>query len=209
MKFNVDDRNIIVLGLLTLVIIVVAIFVGCTHVPPRPDGRIFVGKLQNLYCVDSPDATKCTIWRSEQPTASDFVEMQRKLNLKSAIKWNSALESRDILPPGVEPIDDYVLPAGPFAIGDGATCRRLHELVDDIDNAPKPTDGHCQLGDDRTSIIFGFWELWTKTKTIHPSAQAVWREMLAHGFHDKLYPFLVDAFADCSGYDPRKDTNAR
>ncbi len=83
---------------------------------------MFIGKLQNLYCVDNTDTTKCTIWRSEQPTASDFVEMQQKLGLKSVIKWNSA----------------------------------LHELVDDIDNAPKPTDGHCELGDDRTSIIFGF-----------------------------------------------------
>ncbi len=28
---------------------------------------------------------------------------------------------------------------------------------------------------------------------------------MAHGFHNKFYPLLVDAFADCSGYDPRKD----
>lgn len=206
-KISTDDRTLIVLMLLAIGIVVAAIFTGCTHVPTRPAGRVFVGELQNLYCVDNTDPSKCSIWRSEQPSAADFVEMQRILGLKSVIKWNSALEARDILPPGVEPIDDFVLAPGPFAIGDGATCRRLHELVDDIDNAPKPTDGHCTLGDDRTSIIFGFWELWTKTRTIHPSPQAVWREMLAHGFHDKLYPLLVDAFADCSGYDPRKDAS--
>lgn len=205
MKFNVDDRNIIILGLITVAIIIAAIFTGCTHVPPRPDGRVFVGKLQNLYCVDNTDTTKCTIWRSEQPSASDFVEMQQKLGLKSVIKWNSAVEHRDVLPPGVQPIDDPLLPAGPLALTDAGTCKKLHELVDDIDNAEKPVDGHCTLGDDRTSIVFGFWELWTKTRTIHPSPQAVWREMLAHGFHNNLYPLLVDAFADCSGYDPRKD----
>lgn len=176
----------------------------CATVPPRPDGRIFVGTLQNLYCVDM----KCTVYRSEQPTAADFVEMQRKLGLRSVIKLNTALAvdgGHDVLPAGVELVDDWILGPGPVAIDDKMTCKRLHEIVDDIDDAPKPADLHCRLGDDRTSLVAGLWELWTKSQAIHPSAEAVWREMLAHGFHAKLYPLLVDAFADCSGYDPRKD----
>lgn len=175
--------------------------VACATVPTRPDGRSFIGKLQNLYCLDSNDAAKCTVWRSEQPSAADFLA----LNVASAVKLNSAVEGRDHLAPGAELIDDFIPAPGPVALGDGTTCRRLHDIVDDIDNAPKPTDVHCTLGDDRTGIVVGFWRLWTKTTSTHPSARAVWGEMLAHGFHDKLYPLLVDAFADCSGYDPRKD----
>lgn len=205
-RMSADDRNLIVLVILTIAIIIAAILNGCATVPTRPDERIFVGKLQNLYCVDSTDASKCQLWRSEQPSLDDLLALQQRFGkLGSVVKWNSAVEHRDVLPPGVESIEDPVLPAGPFALTDAGTCKRLHELVDDLDNAPKPTLGHCTLGDDRTSIIYGFWMLWTKSQTIHPSPQAVWRDMLAHGFHDKLYPMLTDAFADCSGYDPRKD----
>jgi len=173
----------------------------CTHVPPRPDGRVFVGGLQNLYCVDMA----CTVYRSEQPNADDFVAMQQRLGLKAVVKLNSAIEAHDRLPGGVDLIDDWILPPGPIAITDKLTCVRLHEIVADIDSAPKPVDVHCTLGDDRTGLIAGLWELWTTSQVIHPAAPYVWREMIAHGFHDKLYPLLVDAFADCSGYDPRKD----
>ena len=173
----------------------------CTHVPVRPDGRVFVGKLQNLYPVN----LQKTVYRSEQPSAADFIAMKQQLGLCAVVKLNSALEGHDVLPDGVDFIDDWMLPAGPVALTDKLSCQRLHEIVDDIDNACKPVDVHCTLGDDRTGLVLMLWELWTKSQPIHPSAAAVWREGVAHGFHDKLYPMLVDAFVDCSGYDPRKD----
>lgn len=179
------------------IVLALLVFACCTHVPTRPDGRVFIGSLQNLYPLDAAR----TVWRSEQPSKNDFAIGP----WRAVVKLNSALEGRDHLPAGVQLIDDFIPAPGPVALGDGATCRRLHEIVADLDNAPKPVLLHCTLGDDRTGLVAAFWELWTSTQTIHPSPQAVWREMLAHGFHDKLYPLLVDAFADCSGYDPRKD----
>src|SRR4051812_40559247 len=63
----------------------------------------------NLACFDGDAAHGCQGWRSGQPTETQV----QALGVKSVLKLNSAIEGKDHLPAGVEPLEHPWLFVGP------------------------------------------------------------------------------------------------
>jgi hypothetical protein len=105
------------------------ILAGCAHAPPAPAGNLPAAGLQRFYRVADG------VYRSEQPNAAQFAELQRTYLIRTVIKLNTALPGdggHDDLPPGVDLVHDPILPAGPISHED------LLDALRDIEDARKP-----------------------------------------------------------------------
>ncbi len=151
MKLTADDREIIVLGVLTIFIIIVAIFTGCAHMPPPTPLNVVVMPV-NFECFvhENSDGTgRCLANRGGQATKEQLVAMDAayvvKLNL-------ATLEGHDQLPPGVEMYDHPWSGVGP--VGHDDTLAALFDLERAIEAVRAAGHGvvytHCSHGSDRT-----------------------------------------------------------
>jgi hypothetical protein len=178
---RVGPAFLMVAGLILLLAtaLLIASLFGCAHAPTAPSGNLPAAGLKRLYRVADG------VYRSEQPSAAQFAELQRLYGIRSVVKLNTALPGdggHDALAPGMELADDPLLPAGPVSHED------LIDALDDVDTAPKPVLVHCAHGEDRTGLVVGLY------RVRHGSmVQAAWSEMLVYGFHDDLIG-LTEAF---------------
>jgi hypothetical protein len=169
-------------------LLALALVAGCGHVQTFVHGNLPAADLARLYCVDAP---ACTIYRSEQPSASAFAELARVYGIRSVLKLNSALEARDHLPPGVEPLEHPMLPAGPVSHEDIAAT------LWDMEQASKPLLAHCEHGVDRTGLVIALW----RVKHQHVLPSSAWGEWRAFG-RDMSLTWLSDAFFRETGWRP-------
>lgn len=161
------------------------------YAPPAasvPTGQITGdGMPDRLYAVDAA----CTIYRSAQPTAAEFVAMKARLGLRSVVKLNSAIEGRDHLPDGVEPLEHPWLPLGPV------THEQVMAALADLEAAPKPVLIHCTHGVDRTGMLVALWRV--KHGTLPFAAVGEWR---AFGRNEKWDGLFDESFERETGYRP-------
>lgn len=166
-------------------------FSGCVHAPLAPSGALDAGGLPRLYCVASNASGGCDIYRSAQPTAGQFSALVARYGLRSVVKLNSALEARDHLPGGVEPLEHPWLPAGPVDHEDAAAA------LYDLEHAPRPVLVHCEHGVDRTGLLVALWRVLHE----HTLASSAWKEWRAFG-RDMSLRWLSDAFERETGWRP-------
>lgn len=160
---------------------------SCAHTPPAPAGALPAAGLQRLYCLDHP---ACTVYRSEQPTAEQFRELQRAYGIRSVVKLNSAFEAHDVLPEGMDLFDH------PISALLEPEHSDLIAILNDVMHAPKPVLIHCTHGEDRTGLVVGLYRFLNGS-----IAWSAWREMLAYGFHTDLIG-LVRAYERETGWSP-------
>lgn len=134
---------------------------GCVHVG-LPGGAM--PQPINLHCFDTAPDGKCSGWRSGQPTEAEVAA----LGVKSVLKLNSAIEGRDHLPAGVEPLEHPWLFVGPVDHED------VLAALYDLEHAPRPVLVHCTHGVDRTGLLIALYRV--KVQHVLPaSAWAEWR----------------------------------
>lgn len=169
-------------------VVVAVLAASCGHVQTIMPGNLPAADLARLYCVDHP---ACTIYRSEQPSASAFAALVTSYHLKSDLKLNLAIEARDHLAVGVDEIHVPWLPAGPVDHDD------IERAIDGLSSSAKPVLIHCSHGVDRTGLLVALY----RVKVQHVMASSAWAEWRAFGHGDDL-PMLDEAFFRETGWRP-------
>ena len=171
--------------------LLVLALLGCGHGPPLPAGEIKgLDMPDRLYCVSHDAKGVCEIYRSAQPTPVQFWAMGNKLGLRTVIKLNTAIEGRDVLPAGVEPMEHPWAPWGPVDHEDVAAA------LYDLEHAERPTLIHCSYGVDRTGLLVALWRVLHERVSVF-AAMGEWR---AFGRHETFDALFQDAFNRETGY---------
>ncbi len=197
MKFTADDRNLIVLALLTIGIVVAAIFTNCAHMPPPVTFNGVVMPV-NFECFvhENTDGTgRCLANRGGQATKEQLVAM----GAAYVVKLNLAtLEGHDVLPPGVEMYDHPWSGVGPVDHDD--TLAALFDLQRAIAAVRAAGKGvvyvHCSHGCDRTGYLVAVYRVLVE-HVLPQSAWAEWRRF-PRETTDRL--FLYADFTRETGY---------
>lgn len=147
----------------------------------------------NLQCWshENPNGTGgCARWRSGQPTAAQV----KSLGVRSVLKLNTALEAREQLPVGVEPLEHPWLFVGP--VSHEAVLAALY----DLEHAVLPTLVHCTHGVDRTGLLIALYRVLVEHRPAS-SAWAEWRSFPRSKYDGLLY----DAFERETGFHVPED----
>lgn len=174
-------------------ILLLALLSGCAHLPPAPLGMITGPNLPaRLYCVERDSTDACAIYRSAQPTAAEFAQLQERFGIRSVVKLNDLLPfdgGDDEVPHGILVLRDKWLPVGPV------THEQVQEALEDLEAAPKPTIVHCTRGENRTGLLVALH------RVRHGSAPfAAHAEWVAYGQDDAAFPLLLDVFERETGW---------
>lgn len=166
-----------------LLVSLLGLLAGCAAALPPP-GALPAAGLERFYRVDAG------VFRSAQPSAAQFLELQQRWGIRSVIKLNSDSEGLDVVPPGMKvyyhPIDAFGEPSR----------EQLAAIARDLDTAAGPVLVHCEAGRDRTGIVIALY------RVRHGSAPAdAWAEAMRFGFR-RLWIGLEAAFTRETGYDP-------
>ncbi len=143
-----------------LIVIALIIFVSCGAKPytySSPAEKIKIGNLQNLYKVSD------SVYRSEQPTAQDFRELE-KAGFKSVLNLRYSHSDEDAAQ-GTQ-LKLYSVPMMALTMEEGKFVQAMKILRD----APKPILVHCQHGSDRTGAVIALYRIlfqnWEKADAV-------------------------------------------
>ena len=165
---------------------------GCgAQITALPDGTVGGAgpRPANLACFDH-DGSRCTGWRSGQPTAAQIAA----LGAKSVLKLNTALEARERLPVGVEPLEHPWLFVGPVSHED------VLAALYDLEHAARPVLVHCTHGVDRTGLLIALYRVLVQ----HHPAVTAWAEWRSFP-RSKADVLLYDAFERETGFHVPED----
>lgn len=151
---------------------------GCAHAPVGGAPPI------NLQCFDTAPGG-CAGWRSGQPTEAQI----QALGVRSVLKLNKAIEGRDHLPAGVEPMQHPWLFVGPVDHED------VLAALYDLEHGPRPVLVHCTHGVDRTGLLIALYRVLVQ----HRPASAAWAEWRSFP-RSKFDALLYDAFERETGF---------
>ncbi len=174
-RMSTDDRNLIILGLLTIGIMIAALFTNCAHMPPAPtvNGVVMPVNFECFVHENSDGTGRCLAMRGGQPTKEQLVAM----GATYVVKLNLAtLEGHDQLPPGVEMYDHPWSGVGPVDHED--TLAALFDLQRAIEAVRAAGHGvvyvHCSHGCDRTGYLVAVYRVLVE-HVLPSSAWGEWR----------------------------------
>lgn len=177
-RMNTDDRNLVVLALLTIAIIVAAIFSGCAHMPPPTTFNNVVMPV-NFECFvhEHEDGTgRCLAIRGGQPTEEQLAAMDAVIIIKLNEPKLLVDGPHDVLPPGAEEYQHLWSPVGP--VDHDETLSALFDLQRAIEEVRAAGHGvvyvHCTHGCDRTGYLVACYRVLVEHK-LPQSAWAEWR----------------------------------
>lgn len=145
-------KNIIIIILLNFV------FLTNAETYAAETQKVKIGNLDNLYRVSD------SVYRSEQPTARDFRELERA-GIKSILNLRYLHKDSDVI--SKTSLKFYHVPMVALYMEQ----NRFIEALRIIKNSPKPILIHCQHGSDRTGAVIALYRIifqkWSKEAAIN------------------------------------------
>lgn len=147
---------------------------GCATMYPTPPPSVTL----DSFPLRRFDRVEERVYRSGQPSREQLRALTAHYGIRTVIKLNAG---KDEAPPGVMvlhfPLHVLVAP----------TPKELDQILDVIEQSPKPLLIHCTHGEDRTGLVVALYKVRRGA-----SPDSAFTDMMRHGFHP--YPGVFGAW---------------